>query len=317
VYWNIRDTSPTEQSVLAALAFCHNGKTGRCDPSTSTISEMTHFGVASVIRALVSLKEKNYISWISGRNSKKGGAVSNKYTLYLSGTPSQSDIPLSQSDIPPLSEREGQSITVIYPLSHSDRQKRIEKETNTNLTKEMAGLVGKSFLEAAKPQAPKEPSGCSDAVADDVFDDFWAAYPDCIYKTPSAKARCGALYAQLRGDASDGAEFDGKVLAALSSWRASGQWTKDGGRYIPAPINFFARRLWEVDPGPSEPDEKPAAAKMPASSGVSGGKGLDWRLCEERCARFSGGRCSAGLSVPPDSGPWPLPPEECERYLKG
>ena len=119
---------------------------------------MTHFGVASVNRALVSLKEKNYISWISGRNSKKGGAVSNKYTLYLSGTPSQSDIPLSQSDIPPLSEREGQSITVIYPLSHSDRQKRIEKETNTNLTKEMAGLVGKSFLEAAKPQAPNRGS---------------------------------------------------------------------------------------------------------------------------------------------------------------
>jgi len=129
-------------------------------PITATISEMTHFGVASVNRALVSLKEKNYISWISGRNSKKGGAVSNKYTLYLSGTPSQSDIPLSQSDIPlsqsdiplsqsdipPLSEREGQSITVIYPLSHSDRQKRIEKETNTNLTKEMAGLVGKSFF---------------------------------------------------------------------------------------------------------------------------------------------------------------------------
>ena len=143
---------------------------------------MTHFGVASVNRALVSLKEKNYISWISGRNSKKGGAVSNKYTLYLSGTPSQSDIPLSQSDIPPLSEREGQSITVIYPLSHSDRQKRIEKETNTNLTKEMAGLVGKSFLEAARPQAPKEPSGCSDAAATDVFDDFWSAYPNCIYK---------------------------------------------------------------------------------------------------------------------------------------
>ena len=44
-----------------------------------------------------------------------------------------------------------------YPLSHSDIQKRIEKETNTNLTKELAGLVGESFLEAAKPQVPKEP----------------------------------------------------------------------------------------------------------------------------------------------------------------
>lgn len=64
VYWNVHDTSPTEQSVLAALAFCHNRETGRCDPSASTISDMTHFGVSSVNRALVSLKDKHYISWI-------------------------------------------------------------------------------------------------------------------------------------------------------------------------------------------------------------------------------------------------------------
>ena len=56
----------------------------------------------------------------------------------------------SHCDIPPLSEREGQSITVRYPLSHSDRQKRIEKETNTNLTKELAGLVGELFLEGSQ-----------------------------------------------------------------------------------------------------------------------------------------------------------------------
>ena len=36
-------------------------------------------------------------------------------------------------------------LTVIPPPYHSDRQKRIE--TNTNLTKELAGLVGESFLE--------------------------------------------------------------------------------------------------------------------------------------------------------------------------
>ena len=44
VYRQVHDTTPTEQSVLAALAFCHNGKTGRCDPSRTTIGEMTHFG---------------------------------------------------------------------------------------------------------------------------------------------------------------------------------------------------------------------------------------------------------------------------------
>ena len=62
-------------------------------PITATISEMTHFGASSVCRALISLKEKNYVSWIPGGKGKKGEANSNKYTLYLSGTPSHSDTP--------------------------------------------------------------------------------------------------------------------------------------------------------------------------------------------------------------------------------
>ena len=115
---------------------------------------MIHFGASSVCRALISLKEKNYVSWVPGGKGKKGEANSNKYTLYLSGTP-------SRCDTPTLSEREGDPLTVRTSPSHSEKQKRIEKETNTNLTKEMAGLVGKSFLEAAKPQAPNRGSAFS------------------------------------------------------------------------------------------------------------------------------------------------------------
>ena len=55
--------------------------------------KMTHFGVASVNRALVSLKEKSYISWIAGGKGKKGEANSNKYTFPLSTPPSQSETP--------------------------------------------------------------------------------------------------------------------------------------------------------------------------------------------------------------------------------
>lgn len=106
VYWQVHDTTPTEQSVLAALAFCHNSKTGRCDPSATTIGEMTHFGESSVRRALDALKEKNYISWISGGKGKRNESNSNKYTLYLSGQP-------SHSDTLTLSERGGDPITVI------------------------------------------------------------------------------------------------------------------------------------------------------------------------------------------------------------
>ena len=165
------------------MAFCHNRKTGRCDPSASTISDMTHFGLSSVNRALVSLKDKNYISWISGGKGNKRESNSNKYTLYLSAAP-------SHSDMHTLSEREGDPPTVGYSPSQSGIQKRIESKSNPNLKKLLAGLVGDAFAEAARPRVPEAKPDYPEAAETGVFDEFWSAYPDCIYKTPSAKARC-------------------------------------------------------------------------------------------------------------------------------
>ena len=42
---------------------------------------------------------------------------------------------------------------------HSGPQKRIEKESNKKLTNELAGLVGESFEEAAKPRAQVSRTG--------------------------------------------------------------------------------------------------------------------------------------------------------------
>ena len=137
---------------------------------------------------------------------------------------------------------------MIPPQSHSETQKRIEKESNKKLTNELAGLVGESFEEAAKPREPEVPLDSPAASETGVFDKFWSAYPNCIYKTPNAKARCCALYMQLRGSAPDAAAFDEKVLAALEAWRASDGWNVNDGKYISAPLNFFAKRLWEEVP---------------------------------------------------------------------
>ena len=193
VYWSVRDTSSTEQSVLAALAFCHNHKTGRCDPSASTLSDMTHFGRASVNRALASLREKNRISWIPGGKGKKGEANSNKYTLYLSDTS-------SHGDTPPVSERYTPCPTVIHSLSQSETQKRIEeKETNPNPTKELAGLLGDSFVEAAKPRRPEEPSDAPAAIG--AFEEFLAAYPEVLPQTRRAAVSKRKAPTDLRCDA--------------------------------------------------------------------------------------------------------------------
>ena len=61
------------------------------------------------------------------------------------------DVPASRCDTHTVSEREGDCLTVIHSPSQSETQKRIENKSNPNLKKELAGLVGDAFAEAAKP----------------------------------------------------------------------------------------------------------------------------------------------------------------------
>ena len=39
-----------------------------------------------------------------------------------------------------------------------------------------------------------------------------------------------------------------------------------------------------------------------------------WILCEERCAKFTDGKCSEGMTIPPDKSDWQIPPEECSFF---
>src|SRR5262249_24220920 len=50
------DSPPPARFVFAVLAHCRNTKTGRCDPSIATLSAVTGYGRATVLRALDDLK---------------------------------------------------------------------------------------------------------------------------------------------------------------------------------------------------------------------------------------------------------------------
>ena len=80
-------TSPSEQAVLAALAFRTNDKTLLCYPKQDTIVRMTHLSRSTVAAALKSLRAKKFITWIRGGNAvkrRKGGStVSNVYALNI------------------------------------------------------------------------------------------------------------------------------------------------------------------------------------------------------------------------------------------
>jgi hypothetical protein len=81
-------TTPTEQSVLLALAFRANDKTLLCYPKQDTIAEMTHLHRVTVSQCLNSLRQKGILDWKSGglrnKRGKYGQPLANDYRLNLS-----------------------------------------------------------------------------------------------------------------------------------------------------------------------------------------------------------------------------------------
>lgn len=85
---------------------------------------------------------------------------------------------------------------------------------------------------------------------------FWPAYPRKVAKEAARKAA-----ARLEREGVDLAE----VMAGLEAARASEQWTRDGGRYVPHPATWLNGRRWEdeaiaADDGEGSIKPKNAAA---------------------------------------------------------
>ncbi|UCV15520.1 helix-turn-helix domain-containing protein [Quatrionicoccus australiensis] len=102
--------------------------------------------------------------------------------------------------------------------------------------------------DAAKQRRVCSPSASESA--DDGFATFWAQYPKKVAKPQALKAwkkikPAGQLLASL--------------MAALDKQKASADWLKDGGQFIPHPATWLNGRRWE--------DEAPqAAGQTPATT---------------------------------------------------
>jgi hypothetical protein len=74
------------------------------------------------------------------------------------------------------------------------------------------------------PPTPKgEPDG---------FKEFWEAYPNKV-KKPKAMA----IWRRLKANHAD-------VMAGLRRWKASEQWTKEKGKYVPHPTSWLNAEGW-------------------------------------------------------------------------
>lgn len=71
------------------------------------------------------------------------------------------------------------------------------------------------------------------------FEEFWNEWPKNPRK--AAKAQCAAKWVKQGCD-----QNPEPVLAALRAAKASDEWKKDGGQFIPAPLVWLNQRRWEA-----------------------------------------------------------------------
>jgi hypothetical protein len=88
------------------------------------------------------------------------------------------------------------------------------------------------------------------------FTSFWEAYPKKINREKAWQE-----WQKLNPSPEDAA----RILSTLEAWKKSGQWTEDGGRFIPDPANFLSKGYYNSTPS--------AAKKTEIPKGASGGLG--------------------------------------------
>ena len=106
-------------------------------------------------------------------------------------------------------------------------------------------------------KTPTESIDTDQALA---FDSFWKEYPNRVAKQNALKA-----WKKLKVDP----ELLEKIMTGLSRWKASDEWSRDGGRYIPHPATWLNGKRWEdeVKPKADVPRQAPAPIRvMPANN---------------------------------------------------
>lgn len=83
----------------------------------------------------------------------------------------------------------------------------------------------------------------------DGFDLFWSVYPKRVGKKDAIKA-----WGQIKPNE----ETVKAIIEGVGRWKASEQWTKDGGQFIPYPATFLRGERWNDECQPAIAKKAPA-----------------------------------------------------------
>ena len=144
--------------------------------------------------------------------------------------------------------RERMKSQLVPPLSHG---------TDNGQTRESGGSDDTGTGTGTSKRKPSCSPSASEP-ADDGFAAFWEQYPKKVAKPEALKA-----WKKIKPSSQVLAD----LMAALEKHKASVDWIKDGGQFIPYPASWLNRGRWE-DETPPAADKTAAPARNPVFEGA-------------------------------------------------
>lgn len=97
------------------------------------------------------------------------------------------------------------------------------------------------------PKPSTEGRGRDGSLSDDensMFVAWWQAYPG-IRKQD--KRKCADKFARVLRKSGDAVSLFNRIMDGLDKWKRCETWTKDGGRYVCAPLVWLNNERWEAE----------------------------------------------------------------------
>lgn len=111
-------------------------------------------------------------------------------------------------------------------------------------------ITVKDTFEELIPKTTTEPvkvTASPSVNLDEMFDEFWKAYPSsCPRKVD--KKKCRDKYMNILKSSKDPEVMHNRILGGLEIWKVSDTWTKENGQFIRAPMVWLNGRNWEDAP---------------------------------------------------------------------
>lgn len=221
---NVSDGAKVLYTFISSLC----DKEGYCWAANKYLAEIVGISERELRRRIGELSKSRYID-IEFIKGEKGEILKRKIFLVLLN--GGINVPTPRTDE---SSPYGQEWP--YPMDRNGLEKitRIEDNKKRIYTPSYSPK-GNSESEPPSSTPSKENGNGKDAL----FDEFWKAYPPC--KRKANKPACKIAYLKIPNLK----EEQPRILEGLRLWKEDKEWTRDDGRFIPAPLVFIHQQRWE------------------------------------------------------------------------